>query len=441
MVKTYGISQPQVELLKKWVKTDVYSKGMIKFGKEGKFSLKYSSVNDQGFTDSYLIELTPAEKMSDANSLKATQYKLIDGLRIELYSKEFKAIDIIKLTKGQKKALRLQQLKEDAEKRNAALNNTSVEELEQKAKVETKNKTNSSGESISEIAYNKGVSIVNSITDDAELVKFLKEFLNPSGYYTKNMNPNDYDKLTTYIEQKEATIPKGGKKLIQNEPSQKPKFEVVGNAVVYTEDGSIAEEYNTPEEAKEGLKTWLNVEEKPVKTETKKPVRVFSWDRKHSQGFELSTLATNPLGKKFSALNAKLKDGRTIEEAYQLDIKGYRKVLNELLDKGERYYTATNGKRYDLMDKRSTVMVGKGKLPLNKMTQEESYKAYVNLWMQFAIENPDLIKQLFREAKSRILTDAFAGTDINQARAISDVMNEIINNPSIIEAEKDDFTC
>lgn len=41
--------------------------------------------------------------------------------------------------------------------------------------------------------------------------------------------------------------------------SGEPKFEVVGNDVVYTEDGSLAQEYNTPEEAQAGLIEWLGL--------------------------------------------------------------------------------------------------------------------------------------------------------------------------------------
>lgn len=47
-------------------------------------------------------------------------------------------------------------------------------------------------------------------------------------------------------------------------PVTKPKFEVVGNEILYTEDGSVAKEYNTPEEAQADLKNWLKTEEAPA---------------------------------------------------------------------------------------------------------------------------------------------------------------------------------
>ena len=43
-----------------------------------------------------------------------------------------------------------------------------------------------------------------------------------------------------------------------------PRFKVSGNEVVYTEDGSTAQEYDSPEAAKEGLKKWLGFDNKPT---------------------------------------------------------------------------------------------------------------------------------------------------------------------------------
>jgi nucleoside diphosphate kinase len=105
--------------------------------------------------------------------------------------------------------------------------------------------------------------------------------------------------------------------------------------------------------------------------------------------------------RRFSALNAKLKDGRTIEEAYQLDVKGYRKYGNDW-------------------------HLGKGKPPINKMTKDESYKAYKKLWEQWANENPGLVKELYDKslAVGKTLNDEFARTEISQARALTDILKE-----------------
>ena len=63
----------------------------------------------------------------------------------------------------------------------------------------------------------------------------------------------------------------------------------------------------------------------------------------------------------FSAFYARLKDGRTIEEAYQLDVKGYRKYGNN-------------------------PMLGKGKPPLDEST--DLWGNYLNLWMIWCYEKP-----------------------------------------------------
>lgn len=137
---------------------------------------------------------------------------------------------------------------------------------------------------------------------------------------------------------------------------------------------------------------------------------------------EVST-AGDEFGKQFSALNATLKDGRTIEEAYQLDIKGYR----------ELGYTWLQAKR----DRGINAPV--------KLSNEELYNAYLNLWKQWAEENPTLIEQLRERAKGKILTDKYAPNpqSVSQARALTDILAETAQNndeeytdPQMSEAEK-----
>jgi len=140
-----------------------------------------------------------------------------------------------------------------------------------------------------------------------------------------------------------------------------------------------------------------------IESETK-----IDWSRykkENKNNYEVSSKGD----KRFSALYAKLNDGRTIEEAYQLDVKGYRVQGNDW-------------------------KLGKGKAPLNKMTKEESYQAYKSLWEQYLNENPDLEKDLYQKAKGKTLTDQFATTDISQARALSDILNERFNQKSNEEA-------
>lgn len=124
---------------------------------------------------------------------------------------------------------------------------------------------------------------------------------------------------------------------------------------------------------------------------------MYKWNRRVNVGesyYEVSTKGD----KRYSALVAKLKDGRTIEEAYQLDVKGYR----------------VHGNDWTL---------GKGKPPLSTMSEKELYHKYKNLWITFFNENTNLFKEISIKAQDTTLTDMFAKTNINQARAICDILN------------------
>lgn len=116
---------------------------------------------------------------------------------------------------------------------------------------------------------------------------------------------------------------------------------------------------------------------------------------RYAAGYEVSTHGD----RRFSAFVARLEDGRTIEEAYQLDVKGYRKVSNDW-------------------------RAGKGRPPLIKGI--DLYAEYLKLWQQWAKENPAMIQELCRKtAMHRVLTDKFASGSVSQARALADILNDI----------------
>lgn len=98
---------------------------------------------------------------------------------------------------------------------------------------------------------------------------------------------------------------------------------------------------------------------------------------------------------------ARLSDGRTIEEAYQLDEgKGYRVFGNDW-------------------------RIGKGKPPLNPDT--DLYAQYKELWRIWVRENPGLFVELRKLAADAgyILSDRFATTGVSQARALAELLNEV----------------
>lgn len=131
---------------------------------------------------------------------------------------------------------------------------------------------------------------------------------------------------------------------------------------------------------------------------------LFKWGRYFKNGYEVSSKGDH----RFSALNARLSSGRTIEEIYQCSIKGYD-------PKGNNW------------------RLGKGKPPLDKTIN--LWEEYLKLWKQWANENPKLIKELYYNASQceYTLTDRFASTPINQARALATILNELYNRHNTME--------
>jgi hypothetical protein len=122
----------------------------------------------------------------------------------------------------------------------------------------------------------------------------------------------------------------------------------------------------------------------------------FTWSR--FGGYEVSSKG-DP---RFSAFNAIMPDGRSLECHYQCDVKQY--------DVG-----GTNWR------------LGKGKPPLDK--EVDLLAAYIQLWRIWAQGNLPLMRELYSAAKeSRILSDRFATTPVNQAHALSMILNELVNS-------------
>lgn len=126
----------------------------------------------------------------------------------------------------------------------------------------------------------------------------------------------------------------------------------------------------------------------------------FTWSRKG--GYEVSSKGDS----RFSALYAVMPDGRTLECHYQCDPypkgKGY--------DPGGRNWR-----------------LGKGKKPLDpRSTPEKLYEGYKGLWKTWALANPHLMLELRCKALEHngVLSDMFATTPVNQARALADLLNE-----------------
>lgn len=118
---------------------------------------------------------------------------------------------------------------------------------------------------------------------------------------------------------------------------------------------------------------------------------MFKWGR-YSDGYEISSQGD----KRFSAFYARLLDGESIEYKYQVRVKGY-----------------------------SSIKEGKGKPPIDKDT--DTWEEYLKLWEQWSAENPKLIEELFKNVSkcNYTLTDKFAKTKVNQARALCQILNNM----------------
>ena len=108
------------------------------------------------------------------------------------------------------------------------------------------------------------------------------------------------------------------------------------------------------------------------------------WRRyaKPGEGYEVSSRGD----KRFSAFYARLSSSLTIEQAYQ---------------------TAKGS--------------GKGRPSIHE--NFDYWGTYLSLWKQWASENPDLIAELRVLTLNKILTDQFANTQNNQARALAEILN------------------
>jgi hypothetical protein len=121
------------------------------------------------------------------------------------------------------------------------------------------------------------------------------------------------------------------------------------------------------------------------------------WSRFADHGHEVSSKGD----KRFSALFALMPDGRTIEMWYQCDVKHYQPMGTDW-------------------------RLGKGKPPLVDYPGDQLYELYLSIWRLWALQNMSLMLDLNHKvrAKGHMLTDRYATTPVNQARALAQILNE-----------------
>lgn len=123
--------------------------------------------------------------------------------------------------------------------------------------------------------------------------------------------------------------------------------------------------------------------------------KMYTWSK--TRGYECSSKGDRI----YSAMAAIMPDGRPLEMWYQCDVKGFD----------------PNGFNWKL---------GKDKAPINKLNKEELYRSYVDLWRIHMSMFPFKLTRLRKLAAEHgnVLRDSLATNEINQARALSDLLNE-----------------
>ncbi len=182
-----------------------------------------------------------------------------------------------------------------------------------------------------------------------------------------------------------------------------PRAKFGNKVMVQGVDGST--EYVTVEQYLRGLgfsRPPVASELKPLRQAVSRTLDEAPWGR-YSEGqpfFEVSTKA-EPAGRAYSAFNARIKGrgNKSIEDLYQIDVKGGEKI-------SPGRYTK-KGSAYD-----------------GPLSHDELYAEYKNLWREFFAENPDKLTEIAELTRGKKITDQFASSDISQARVIHEILAE-----------------
>ena len=124
---------------------------------------------------------------------------------------------------------------------------------------------------------------------------------------------------------------------------------------------------------------------------------ILGWSRYGDPGVETLEVSTkgDSFGKQFSAFNAKFADGESVELKWAKR-KGYKSIKE-----------------------------AKGKEAIHPdFPYYEEYLKIWNDWVDDSPKNLELLEQLSEKARGMQLTDNYATTDNNQARALSDIINQ-----------------
>ena len=163
-----------------------------------------------------------------------------------------------------------------------------------------------------------------------------------------------------------------------------------------------------------------------------------NWARTAENGYEVSTRGD----KRFSALVATFKEGtiiesidvsgKTIEDVYQKVIKKSGKGKAPAEDSILVHDPVTRPEDADFLDtlpkELATAIVsdfiGESQATREQLEDYSYYRGYLPLWQEWARQNPELIEELRKKSRGKVLTDQFANTRVSQARALAQILNE-----------------
>ena len=167
------------------------------------------------------------------------------------------------------------------------------------------------------------------------------------------------------------------------------------------------------------------------------------WARTAQNGYEVSSSGDN----RFSALYARFNKNTiidavdvgemTIEDVYQYVIKKSGKGKAAAMDSILNHNHGLGREDYEFLhtlpDDLSSAIINHftGKKPATKEQLEDYYyyRGYLPLWQEWAKQNPELIEELRVKSAGKTLTDQFANTRVNQARALADILNSTYIGP------------
>ena len=163
-----------------------------------------------------------------------------------------------------------------------------------------------------------------------------------------------------------------------------------------------------------------------------------NWAKTAENSYEVSTRGD----KRFSALNAIFKkdtiidgidvSGKTIEDVYQKVIKKSGKGKAPAEDSILVHDPVTRPEDADFLDtlpkELATAIVsdfiGESQATREQLEDYSYYRGYLPLWQEWAKQNPELIEELRKKSRGKVLTDQFADTRVSQARALAQILNE-----------------